>query len=79
MRITSSKHSIYSCNRLWSFTLHTQGAVPDWEREGRIAGSMKKADLIACTAPLTTLQLSNFINIDESLITLLESRRTFLI
>jgi hypothetical protein len=54
---------------LESFTLHTQGAVPDWETEAGVAGNMKKAILIACTAPLTTLRLSNLVNIDESLIT----------
>ena len=54
---------------LESFTLHTQGAVPDWENEVGVASSMKKAILIACTAHLTTLRLSNLVNIDESLIT----------
>jgi hypothetical protein len=54
---------------LESFTLHTQGGVPDWETEAGVAGNMKKAILIACTAPLTTLRLSNLVNIDESLIT----------
>ena len=54
---------------LESFTLHTHGGVPDWEREAGLAGSMKKAILIACTVPLTTLRLSNLVNVDESLIT----------
>jgi len=54
---------------LESFTLHTQGAVPDGENEVGVAESMKKAILIACNARLTTLHLSNLVNIDESLIT----------
>ena len=53
---------------LESFTLHTQGTVPNWENVVGVAGSMKKAVLIACTTPLTILRLSNLVDIDESLI-----------
>jgi len=53
---------------LESFTLHTQGAVKAWETQAGVARSMENAILIACVAPLTTLRLSNLINIDESLI-----------
>jgi hypothetical protein len=54
---------------LESFTLHTRGAAPDWENEVGVAEGIKKAILITCTAHLTTLRLSNLVNIDESLIT----------
>ena len=54
---------------LENFTLHTRGAALDWDNEIGVAGSMKKVIVIACTAHLTTLRLSNLVNIDESLIT----------
>jgi len=53
---------------LESFTLHARRGVSDWETEARAARSMKKAVFMACAAPLTTLRLSNLINIDEYLI-----------
>ena len=52
---------------LESFTLHAR-RVSDWETEAGAARSMKKAVFMACAAPLTTLRLSNLINIDEYLI-----------
>ena len=53
---------------LESFTLHARKGVSDWETEAGAARSMKKAVFMACTAPLTTLRLSNLVNIDEYLI-----------
>ena len=53
---------------LESFTLHTQGAVKAWETQAGVARRMKNAIHIASAASLTTLHLSNLINVDESLI-----------
>jgi hypothetical protein len=53
---------------LKSFSLHARRGILGGAVEAGAARSMKNAVLIACTAPLTTFRLSNFVNIDESLI-----------
>ncbi|KIM42803.1 hypothetical protein M413DRAFT_124034 [Hebeloma cylindrosporum] len=52
---------------LESFTLHVRRGISFWQREASTR-TMKKAVLMACTAPLTTVRLSNFFGIEGSLI-----------
>jgi len=59
---------------LESFTLDARRGIPDWEMETEAAARNKRALLVACIAPLTTLstlrilRISNLVDIDESLI-----------
>ncbi|KIM42798.1 hypothetical protein M413DRAFT_444454, partial [Hebeloma cylindrosporum] len=53
---------------LKNFTLDARRGVSDWEAETGATRSMKRAVIIASTAPLTTFRLSNLVNIEESLI-----------